>query len=199
MQYNCFTNTYQIDYAKQGAQNQYYRDSQLQNMKYFDGLRENQERRQAEENYRLGINLTDAQRIQRDKEIKENEEKKKKQQEYDIWSYESTLAFQKRELERKCIKDAQNRERIKQENIIRIQQEQEKIKQQQEQEKIKLLQEQEKIRLKQEQEKIKLEQKQEKNRLKQEQCAKIQEKKNTNASLESDSKTNECCSTCNIL
>ena len=147
---------WQTSCTRAAQQQQCYRDSAQHNQKFLENHQTFINKLRDEDNYRMGVNLTDSQRIQRDEQIKANEEKKKKQQEEDIWWAKLQNSHQKKvkecqsieyakNQERKRIEDAKNQERLKQDLLIRQQQ-----------------------------------QKQEKNKL-------------------DDTKTNECCSTCNIL
>ena len=194
-QYNCQTSSYQVDYARQAMQQQAMQSSQRQHQQYLDNVRAYQDKQRAEENYRSGIGLTDSQRIERDNQIKEAAEKKAKEEKdrvyWDDWNKKQNQEAYARELKRKSIEAAQKRENEK----LMLEQESKRIEQKRQEQETKK-QELEK----QEQDKKKLEvekreQKLQKNTNNHGKC----KPNNKNTESMPDSKTNECCDTCNIL
>ena len=195
-QYNCQTSTYQIDYARQAMQQQAMQSSQRQHQMYLDNVNAYQNKQRAEENYRLGIGLTDSQRIERDNQIKEAAEKKAKEEKdrvyWDDWNKKQNQeAYNTRELKRKSIEAAQKRENEK----LMLEQKSKRIEQKKQEQETKKLElekhEQDKKKLEVE----KREQKLQKNTNNHGKC----KPNNKNTESVADPKTNECCSTCNIL
>src|SRR5207244_369 len=109
-QYNNMTRSYQVDYAGMALRQSALLQSQQQHQRYMDSVHKYQEEKRAKENFRLGINLTEAQMKEREQLMKAETERQEKER-----------------IERERIKnERQERERQERERQERERQEREK-------------------------------------------------------------------------